>query len=120
MNVQGTVRYTASPSGLGSGPTTVSFTGPVGAPGPFLRGKIQRVVVRKTAGPATQATFRFREGAGGNIRLEFVNVELDVDKQPLPVTYEVSAPANLVLEIETDDGTSSTNLNVFVDIEGPY
>lgn len=120
MNVQGTIRYTASPTGLGLGPTTVAFTGPAGAPGPFLRGKIRRVTIEKTAGPATTVTFRFREGVGGRIRLEFTAVALDADEQTLDTTYEVSAPANLVLEVETDDGTNATDLDIFVDIEGPY
>lgn len=120
MNVQGTIRYTASPSGLGTGPTTVAFTGPAGAPGPFVRGKIRRVTINKTAGPATLVTFRFREGVAGTIRLEFQNEALDVDKQPLDVTYEVDDPPDLVLEVETDDGTNATDLDIFVDIEGPY
>lgn len=120
MNTRGTIRYTASPTGLGNGPTTVSFTGPADVPGPFLRGRILRTYVAKDAGPATQVTFRFREGIAGPIRLEFESEPLPADKQPLEVTYEVTTPSNLVLEVETDDGTDSTDLTVEVDIEGPY
>jgi hypothetical protein len=120
MNTRGTTRYTASPTGLGTGPTTVPFTGPAGVPGPFIRGRLLRVQMTKDAGPGTTVTFRFREGVGGDIRLEFTTEPLPIDKQPLEVTYEVSTPANLVLEVETDDGTNSTDLTIEVDIEGPY
>ena len=114
MNTTGIIRYTASPSSLGTSFTSVALSGAVG---PFRRGKITRVTVEKTAGPGTTVSIRFREGVAGRIRLEYTAETLDADKQPLPASYDTS---NLVMEVATDDGTNATDLDIFVDIEGPY
>ena len=117
MNQPGTHRYTAAFSGVGLGPTSLTLTGPVG---PFAKGDILRVEAQKTAGPATEVTFRFKEDAGaGRVVLEFTSESFPVSKQPLPAPYEGSAPTDLVLEIETDDGTNSTDIDFQVDIKGP-
>jgi hypothetical protein len=117
MNVRGIIRYIASPAGLGLGPVPIPLAGPVGPP---VRGKILRINVVKVGGPATFVTFRFKETGGGPVRLEFTAEPFPVDKQPLPVSYQVPTPSDLIMEVETDDGTGSTDLDFFVDIEGPY
>lgn len=117
MNRPGTIRYTLSMSNVGAVLQSASLATPRDPP---LRGEIVRVEVTKAAGPATTVSFQLTENVSGSIRAQWLTESFPAVKQPLPAPYEVAAPADLRFEALTDDGGATTNLDIVVEIRGPF
>ena len=119
MNRPTVIGYTTTYTALGVAAVASSLTGR-GAEGLWLRGEVLRIIITKTAGPATTVSFQIKDSVSGDVLLEYLLEPLDMRVQPLPVPYEVAAGANLQIEAWTDDGTTLTDLSVIVDIKGPF
>ena len=109
MQRPGTVRCTATLTGVGTTPSQEEFT-----PTPPKRGKLLFLDI-SFSGPASEiVTLSVREGALGSIRAQYQNESEDFKDAPGGIPYD---SVNLKVQVVTDDGTSSTTVTVVADIE---
>lgn len=121
---QGTtiLRFTASFTNLGNVDQALALTGRSGL-GPWAKGKILYIHAVLAGGPATTVDFRLRETVpSNNDRVAFTAEPFPAKVQPAggPVPYIINTGTELELVAQTDDGTFNSDVDFFIDIEGPF